>query len=135
EQLVEAVRWVKRQPVVCDSALVLPPSATAEEALRLVPPVSGHGIVVEGTLGVLPAERLAHVPGGALLGDLIHGEPALIELSELGSGRAAFDAVHAEERRRGVEMFAVVDGGRLVGTISSRSALRGTLYRPAVDTG
>jgi IMP dehydrogenase len=133
EQLIEAIRWVKRQPVVCDSALVLPPHATAEEALRLVPPVAGQGVVVDGTFGVVSATRLAHVPADARLGDLVHGEPAVIELSELGLGRASFDAVHAVEQRLGVEVLAVVDGGRLVGTISSRSALRSTIYRPAVD--
>lgn len=150
EQLIEAIRWVKRQPVACDTPLVLPPSATVAEALRLVPPVSGYGIVVaniasstsavdtpslrrDQVLGVLPAARLATAPSDARLGDLIHSELRTIELQVLGSQRSAFDAVLAAEEAGGVEILGVVEGDRFVGTITSRSALRSTLYRPALD--
>lgn len=46
EQLVDAIRWVKRQPVNCDTPLLLPPHATVADALRLVPPAQGYGVVV-----------------------------------------------------------------------------------------
>src|SRR5690554_5642025 len=36
--MIEAVGWVKRQSTVCDTPFVLPPSATAADALRHVPP-------------------------------------------------------------------------------------------------
>ncbi len=151
EQLVEAIRWVKRQPVACDTPLVLPPHATAAEALRLVPPVAGYGVVVaeadtsavlpmggaalprERVLGVLPAARLATAPADARLGDLIHSLMHTVELEALGAQRECFDAVLEAERQGGSELLGVVDGDRFVGTITSRSALRGTLYRPAVD--
>ena len=149
EQLVEAIRWVKRQPVVCDTPLVLPPNATAADALRLVPPVPGHGVVVadadEGAadgagalllrqvLGTLSAARLATAPPDARLGDLIHSRLRTVGLGELGPQRSSFDAVLAAEQGSGQELLGVVDGDRFVGTITSRSALRGTLYRPALD--
>ena len=46
EQLVDAIRWVKRQPVNCDTPLLLPPHATVADALRLVPLAQGYGVVV-----------------------------------------------------------------------------------------
>ena len=173
EQTIDAVRWVKRQPIVCDSPFVLPVTATAVEALRTVPPVPGHGVVVvhagagspadaeparsglsraglsraelsrADVLGVLSADRLAHVPSDARLGDLIHGELPEMALAELGQGRSAFDAVQdtvpdavhdtVPEAARDAGLLAVFDGDRLVGTITSRSALRGAIYRPALD--
>ena len=151
EHLAQAIRWVKRQPVACDTPLVLPPHATVSEALRLVPPVPGYGVVVaevetaspspvgsaelsrSQVHGVLPASRLATAPSDALLGDLIHSELRTVELGELGSQRSAFDAVLDLEASSGLELLGVVDGDRFVGTITSRSALRGTLYRPALD--
>ena len=154
EQLVAAIRWVKEQPVSCDTPLLLPPHATVADALRLVPPVAGYGVVVadiedpaalSGSIigaadlrrdqvrGVLAAARLATAPSDALLGDLIHSELRTIDSHELGAQRSAFDRVLAAEEAHEVEMLGVVDGGRFVGTISSRSALRGTLYRPALD--
>lgn len=152
EQLVEAIRWVKNQPVACDAPVVLPPHATAEEALRLVPAVHGYGVVVADAgaahsgllpssarltrsqvLGVLPAARLATAPHDAKLGDLIHSALHTIELGELGPGRTAFDAVHSLEELHGVELLGVTDGEHIIGTINSRSALRNSLYRPAFD--
>ncbi len=163
DRLVSAIHWVKRQSAWCDSPLVLPEHATAAEALRLVLPVHGLGIVVvgEGTagggsgdaglhatglrrsdvLGVLPASRLATVPPDARLADLIHGEHPEMEAKRLGDGdgtrlgREAFEAVLRAEEEQAAEVLAVFDGDSLVGTISSRSALRGTLYRPALGRG
>jgi IMP dehydrogenase len=143
--LVEAVTWVKRQPIGCDTPLILPPQSTAAEALRLVPPSQGHGVVVaEGNStslsrkqvhGVLSAARLATAPSDALLGDLIHSSLHTIELVALQGDRAAFDAVLEAETHHGVDLLGVVDGDRFVGTITSRSALRSSLYRPALDAG
>lgn len=146
EQLVEAIQWVKRQPVNCDAPMVFAPSASAAEALRFVPPVPGHGIVVatgeagqDGSLalgsvvGVLAASRLATAPPDAQLGDLIHAPLRTVDAAAIGPDRSAFDAVRDLEERHSVELIGVTTGDRLIGTINSRSALRGTLYRPALD--
>ena len=151
QHTLHAVRWVKLQPVACDTPFVLPPEATAADALRQLPPVPGYGVVVaerggsapvgdesalrrEQVLGMLSAARLASAPDDARLGDLIHSEPRAIGLAELGEGRAAFDAVHAiEAQQPGDEPMGVVDADRFVGTVTWRSALRNALYRPALD--
>ncbi|MFD5225075.1 GuaB1 family IMP dehydrogenase-related protein [Microbacterium sp. NPDC058342] len=140
QQLDEAIRWVKEQPVRWDTPLVMPPQATASEALRLLPATAGHGIVVaertddgvprrEDIRGVLPAPRLATALADATLGDLVHAEPLALAAEDVGEGRAAFDTLDALD----AEIVLVLDRGRLVGTLTPRSALRSSLYRPAVD--
>ena len=72
-----AIRWVKAQPVLWDTPLVLPPDATVADAARLLPATEGHGIVVaeagatlnvDDILGVVPALRLGTaLPDACLL--------------------------------------------------------------------
>uniref|UniRef100_UPI0026172848 IMP dehydrogenase n=1 Tax=Microbacterium sp. TaxID=51671 RepID=UPI0026172848 len=140
QDLDAAIRDVKSQPVSWDTALILAPNATVSDALRLLPPVSGHGIVVadgagrdavdaEAVRGILPASRLATALPDAQLGDLVHrGVPAL-DAEDVTDARAAFDVITETD----ADVVTVVDHGRLVGTLSARSALRATLYAPAVD--
>ncbi|QIM18273.1 GuaB1 family IMP dehydrogenase-related protein [Leucobacter coleopterorum] len=142
-----AIRWVKDQPVAFDTPLVLASTATAAEALRLVPraegqsvvvadrPVSGEKLDARAVKGVLPATRLASVPDDARLGDLLHGAPSLIEASDLTDPRTAFDLVvtATSDESHGAESVCVVENGELVGVLSRRSALRRTIYSPALD--
>ncbi|MFS0893349.1 GuaB1 family IMP dehydrogenase-related protein [Microbacterium sp. 179-I 3D3 NHS] len=138
QDLDAAIRDVKGQPVLWDSPLVLPPEASVADALRLLPPTTGHGIVVarggspidvDRILGILPATRLATALPDAQLGDLVHQGVPSIDADDIGSERHAFDVI----TDAGVEMVTVIRHGHLVGTLSARSALRSTLYRPAVD--
>ncbi|MFF7292131.1 GuaB1 family IMP dehydrogenase-related protein [Microbacterium sp. NPDC008134] len=138
QDLDAAIRDVKAQPVLWDTPLVLPPHASVADALRLVPAAPGHGIVVahgtapidvEDILGILPANRLATALPDAQLGDLVHRGTPSIDADDIGSERHAFDVI----TEAGAEIVTVVHHGHLVGTLSARSALRSTLYRPAVD--
>ncbi|WP_164233606.1 GuaB1 family IMP dehydrogenase-related protein [Microbacterium hydrocarbonoxydans] len=138
QDLDAAIRDVKAQPVLWDTPIVLPSSASVADALRLLPPTPGHGIVVATgaapyeigrVLGILPAVRLATALPDAQLGDLVHGGSPAIDADDIGSERHAFDVI----TEAGAEMVTVVRHGHLVGTLSARSALRSTLYRPALD--
>lgn len=140
QELDAAIRWVKRQPVRWDTPLVLAPGASVAEALRMLPPTAGHGIVVadrrgdeplrrDDVRGVLPAPRLATALPDAALGDLVHAAPLALAAEDVGEGRAAFDAIDAAD----AEIVLVLEHDRVVGTLTSRSALRSSLYRPAVD--
>ncbi|MFF5626118.1 GuaB1 family IMP dehydrogenase-related protein [Microbacterium sp. NPDC012755] len=138
QDLDAAIRDVKDQPVLWDTPLVLPPTASVSEALRLLPATAGHGIVVakgtapytvEQILGILPAARLATALTDAQLGDLVHTGTPSLDADDIGSERHAFDVI----TDAGVEMVTIVRHGHLVGTLSARSALRATLYRPALD--
>ncbi|WP_311243230.1 GuaB1 family IMP dehydrogenase-related protein [Microbacterium sp. WCS2018Hpa-23] len=138
QDLDAAIRDVKAQPVLWDTPLVLPPEASVSDALRLMPPTAGHGIVVasgpaphhvDQILGVLPATRLATALPDAQLGDLVHTGTPSLDADDIGSERHAFDVI----TDAGVEMVTIAHHGHLVGALSARSALRSTLYRPAVD--
>jgi IMP dehydrogenase len=133
QDLAAAIRWVKDQPVAYDTPLVMSPDETAADALLHIPPAEGHGIVLTDAagqyVGAIPAARLAHVPADARLGDLAHGELMALEAEDVPDGRAAFDLLDAS----GAEFAPVLSQGRVVGTLSKTSALRSTIYRPAVD--
>ncbi|MFA5607357.1 MAG: GuaB1 family IMP dehydrogenase-related protein [Leucobacter sp.] len=152
ESVEHAIRWVKAQPTQVDSPLVLPPAATAAEGLRHIPRAEGQSIVVahvderagsaagvevpvaaSGVLGVVSATRLMTVPEDARLGDLIRGAAPKVDLEELADPRDAFSVVLELTERFDVEAVAVIDAGRLVGTLSRRSALRRSIYRSALD--
>ncbi|OJU40087.1 MAG: inosine 5-monophosphate dehydrogenase [Microbacterium sp. 69-10] len=140
QELDAAIRWVKRQPVRWDTPLVLSPRATVADALRLLPSLPGHGIVVADqrggepleradVRGILPAPRLATALPDAALGDLVHAGPVALAAEDIGEGRAAYDAIDAAD----AEIVLVLDRGHVVGTLTPRTALRSSLYRPAVD--
>ena len=117
------------------------PAEVMEAIRRLLgaPPTNGHGIVVaevaagridaDDVLGIVPAARLGTALPDARLGDLARGRAASVDADDIESARHAFDVIVAAD----AEMVAVLHHGHLVGTLSRRSALRSTLYRPAVD--
>jgi IMP dehydrogenase len=133
QELDAAIRWVKEQPVAFDTPIELRPEQTVAEALRLVPAVSGHGIVLHETggafLGCIEASRLGTALPDARLGDLLHGRLASIDADDVTSPRAAFDLMVAAD----LDFAPVLHHGVLVGTISRTGALRSTLYQPALD--
>jgi IMP dehydrogenase len=133
QDLDAAIRWVKDQPVPFDTPLVMRPDQTVADALRLVPAVGGHGIVLhdasEHFLGCIPASRLGTALSDARLGDLLHGQLASIDADDVTSARAAFDLMVAAD----IEFAPVLHHGALIGTLSRTGALRSTLYQPALD--
>jgi IMP dehydrogenase len=133
QDLDAAIRWVKDQPVQFDTPVILSPDATVAEALTQIPAVEGHGIVLHNDrdefVGCIPAPRLGTALGDARLGDLVHGPIASIDADDINSPRAAFDLMVAAE----LDFVTVLRHGIVIGTLSRRSALRGTLYEPAVD--
>jgi IMP dehydrogenase len=133
DDLDAAIRWVKEQPVAWDTPLSLSPGDSVAAALQRIPAVDGHGIVLHDDdgvyLGTIQAARLATALPDARLGDLLHGPIASLDAADIDSPRAAFDLMVAAN----LEFAPVVEKGVVVGTLSRRSALRSTLYQPAVD--
>ncbi|MEV8255115.1 GuaB1 family IMP dehydrogenase-related protein [Rhodoglobus sp. NPDC076762] len=131
-EMADALAWVRSQPIDLDSAVFLNPQDTVEKALLLVPPLAGHGVVLmnDGALaGVVDAERLAAALPGAELGDIARAETHAIARTEFGSARELFDLLV----ERDILFAPVLDGDTVVGTTSKTSALRSTLYEPALD--
>lgn len=140
QELDAAIRWVKQQPVPWDTPIVLSAATTVAEAARLLPPIHGHGIIVadvaggeavtvDDVRGVVSAARLGTALADARLGDLVHARPVAIDAEDVTDARHAFDLIVDSE----ADTVCVLNHGVLVGTLSRRSALRATLYRPAVD--
>jgi IMP dehydrogenase len=133
QRLDAAIRWVKDRPVAFDIPVELSVDATVADALSLLPALPGHGIVLTGTggayVGCLPASELERVDPASRLGDLMHRTLASIDAEDVTDPRAAFDLLVAAD----LDFAPVLEHGRLVGTISRTSALRSTLYTPAVD--
>jgi IMP dehydrogenase len=133
QDLDAAIRWVKAQPVVFDTPFDFGPGDTVESALTQVPAAEGHGIVIHdehGTyLGCITASRLATALPDARLGDLLHGSLTALSADDIESPRQAFDAMVEAD----LEFAPVLRHGSVIGTLSRTSALRGTLYQPALD--
>ncbi|MEP6480040.1 MAG: GuaB1 family IMP dehydrogenase-related protein, partial [Rhodoglobus sp.] len=133
QDLDAAIRWVKNQPVAFDTAIAFGPDDTVATALASMPAVAGHGVVIRAAdgahLGALPATRLATALADARLGDLLHGALASIDADDVTTPRAAFDLMTAAD----LEFAPVVHHGEVIGTLSRTSALRSTIYQPALD--
>jgi IMP dehydrogenase len=134
QDLDAAIRWVKDQPVRFDTPLNFAPEDTVADALTQIPAVEGHGIVLhnsDGTfVGCIPASRLGTALPDAQLGDLVHGALTSIDADDIDGPRAAFDLMVAAD----IDFAPVLHHGVVVGTLSRRSALRSTLYTPAIDS-
>ncbi len=133
QDLAESIRWVKSQSPRFDTPHVFAPDATAADALEVLPPFAGHGIVLHDAkdryVGCLAATRLASALPDARLGDLVHGGMASLDADDVDSPRRAFDLMVDAD----LEFAPVLEHGRVIGTLSRRSALRGTIYEPNVD--
>ncbi|MCU1546913.1 MAG: GuaB1 family dehydrogenase-related protein [Homoserinimonas sp.] len=133
QDLDAAIRWVKAQSTAFDTPVQLGATQTVADALRLLPPVEGHGIVLSDDsgayVGCIPASRLQTVFPDARLGDLAHAQLASIDADDVTDARAAFDLMVAAE----LDFAPVLRHGLVIGTLSRRSALRSTLYQPNVD--
>ncbi|TFB53892.1 GuaB1 family IMP dehydrogenase-related protein [Cryobacterium tagatosivorans] len=133
QDLDAAIRWVKAQPVRFDTPFVFAPGDTVAQALTQVPPADGQGIVIHDAggeyLGCIVASRLASALPDARLGDLLHGTFASLDADDLDGPRSAFDLMTAAD----LDFAPVLHHGSIIGTLSRKSALRSTLYDPAVD--
>ena len=133
QDLDAAIRWVKQQPVAFDSPISLSPDSTVAHASTQLPPVEGHGIVLHDSrgqyLGCISAAGLGTALPDARLGDLLHGALPSIDADDVTTGRAAFDLMVEAE----LEFAPVLRHGQVIGTLSRTSALRSTLYSPAID--
>jgi IMP dehydrogenase len=129
--VAEVVGWVKQRDLVHETALTLAPTDTVSDALALLPK-RAHGalvVVSQGRpVGVVTERDCAGADRFAQLSEVMSSR--LLTLPAKTGAREAFDLLADEHRR----LAPVVDSdGRLVGVLTRTSALRSTLYEPAVD--
>ncbi len=129
--VAEVVGWVKQRHLVHETALTLAPTDTVSDALALLPK-RAHGalvVVSQGRpVGVVTERDCAGADRFAQLSEVMSSR--LLTLPAKTGAREAFDLLADEHRR----LAPVVDPeGLLVGVLTRTSALRSTLYDPAVD--
>jgi IMP dehydrogenase len=127
----DVVAWVKSRHLVFDTPLTLSPHGTAGDALALLSK-RAHGavIVVEDgrPVGVVTEADCAGSDRFAQLYSVMSS--SVLSLPDTIDAQEAFVRLERENRR----LAPVIDAnGRLAGLLTRTSALRATLYRPAVD--
>jgi len=129
--VTEVINWMKERHILFDTPITLEPHNTVADAASLIHK-RAHGaiIVVEDKkpVGILTeadwegADRFTQV-------SRVMSKDLLV-LSDSLDARAAFDLLHEKNRK----LAPVVDkDGKLVGILTRTSALRSTLYKPALD--
>jgi IMP dehydrogenase len=129
--VTEVINWMKERHVLFDTPITLEPHNTVADAASLIHK-RAHGaiIVVEDKkpVGILTeadwegADRFTQV-------SRVMSKDLLV-LPDSLDARAAFDLLHEKNRK----LAPVVDkDGKLVGILTRTSALRSTLYKPALD--
>ncbi|MBA4247829.1 MAG: GuaB1 family IMP dehydrogenase-related protein [Microbacterium sp.] len=132
EQLAADIAAVKNTSTLLDPLVLVGPRHTIAAARALVADVPGALLTIVDADGVpersIPASALRHALPDSVIGDLVVSSVPTID-DELTDARAAFDLIEAA----GVDAVAVSQEGRIVGSLSARSAVRATIYPPAVD--
>jgi IMP dehydrogenase len=131
EVIAEVIAWVKQRHLVYDTALTLTPADTVGDAIHLLPKRSHRAVIVvddDRPVGIVTETDCVGVDRFAQLHQVMSSR--LLTVADSVDPRTGFDLM-AQGRRR---VAPVVDAaGRLVGVLTRASALRATLYRPAVD--
>jgi len=136
--VANVVRKVKASHAVFDTPVSVAPTTTIGEALSLLPKrAHGRVVVVDGgrPLGTVGEADTVGVDRFAQVKDVMSTD--LVAVGPDASPQEIFDALAASH----LELAVVVDpdtgaagsDGRLLGVMTSRSAVRSTLYRPALD--
>lgn len=124
------VRRVKAAHTVYDTPVTVDAATTVGEAMSLLPK-RAHGavVVVDGdtVLGVVTERDGAEIDRFAQVREVMTTEVLTFEAGV--DPQTCFDEMSA----RHVEFAPVIDGGRLVGALTRKAALRSTIYDPAVD--
>ena len=131
EIVSQVIRDVKSRSTFFDTPVTLSPANTVSEALDLINK-RAHGaiIVIENKkpVGIVTEADLEQVDRFTQLNKIMSKE--LVTLPDTIEPRQAFEALNNERRK----LAPIVDGsGNLVGILTRTSALRATLYSPAID--
>ena len=121
---------VKRSHPVYDTPVTVDPHTTVGETLSLLPK-RAHGLAVvvqDGRpLGTVSEADATGVDRFAQAHEVMSSD--LLTVPADTSSTEIFDSL----TRRHLNAALVIDGGRLVGVMTLKHALRSTLYRPALD--
>ena len=124
------VARVKAAHTVYDTPVTVDPTTTVGEALSLIPK-RAHGAVVvvdDGVvLGIVTERDGAEIDRFAQVREVMTTDVLTFEVG--ADPQECFNAMSA----RHIDFAPVLDGGVLAGVLTRKSALRSTIYEPAVD--
>jgi IMP dehydrogenase len=129
--VAEVVSWIKQRHVVYDTPITLRPTDTVSDALSLLPKRAHAGVIVvdgDRPVGVVTEGDCAEVDRFTQLSAIM--STRLLTLPAGIRPQEAFDRLSAEHYRLAPVVAA---NGALAGILTRRTALRATLYEPAVD--
>jgi IMP dehydrogenase len=125
------VERVKAAHTVYDTPVSVSPGTTVGEALSLIPKrAHGAAVVVEDgkVLGVVTERDGAEIDRFTQVQQVMTADVLTFQVG--ADPRDCFNEMSA----RNVDFAPVLDGGVLAGVLTRKSALRSTIYEPAVDT-
>ncbi|WP_086819486.1 GuaB1 family IMP dehydrogenase-related protein [Allokutzneria sp. NRRL B-24872] len=132
EAVAEIVGWVKARHPVWDTPLVLHPHDAVADAVNLLPKRAHRAVVVvddaQRPVGIVTEESCTGVDRFTRLAEVADSDLVALPLDT--APREVFEALHGRSGRLAV---AVDTEGRLAGALTSVSALRAEIYRPALD--
>ncbi len=133
QELDAAIHQVKQASPLLDPLVLARPSHTIAQARALAPDTRGALLTLVDEHGeperCIPASALAHALPDSTVGDLVAEAVPAIDADDVTDPREAFALIEAA----GVEAVAVRRHGRIIGSLSARSAVRATIYPPALD--
>jgi IMP dehydrogenase len=129
--VASVVEWVKSRHLLYETPITLAPTNTVGDALGLIHK-RAHGAVIvvddDRPVGVFTEHDAAGFDRFTQLRNVMSAE--LDTLPDGVTAEVAFEQLQGARR----SLAPIVDaGGRLLGLLTSRGALRSTIYRPAVD--
>ena len=133
QQLDTAIRAVKGASTLLDPLVLVGREHSIAAARALVADTPGALLTIVDADGApersIPASALRHALPDSVIGDLVAPSVPSIDDDDVTEPRAAFALIDAA----GVEAVAVRHHGRIIGSLSARSAVRATIYPPALD--
>lgn len=129
----ENLRYQKSRHPVFETAITLGPTETVGAALNLIHK-RAHGVLVvvdeeRRPIGIFAERDAAGFDRFTQLQNVMKRDVVLVDAN------ASLEAIFDQLNEHRISAAPVVDvGGRLVGVVTRRGALRSTIYRPAVNT-
>lgn len=134
----EVTQWVKQRDLIFETPLKLQPGNTVIDALHLINK-RAHGAVMvvddaNRCVGVVRAEDCEGVDRFASLESVMRTRPLTLDAERFSVDRdSALQQAFEELDAAGASLAAVSRNGELAGVITSKGALRSTIYQPATD--
>jgi IMP dehydrogenase len=131
--VADVIDWMKRRHLLFDTPITLEAHNTVADAASLIHKRAHGAIIVvadEKPIGIVTEEDWEGVDRFTQVHRVMSKD--LLVIPDNLDARASFELLHQKNRK----LAPVVDGtGRLAGILTKTSALRATLYQPAIDGG